>query len=97
MMTSSTCIRRRIWGAKIITRADIRTENAAPARNPVLTSRFRRASCFAPYIMPIRMPVPRQIPCSNRMISVIRGLEVPTAARAVAPTNCPTTMPSTAL
>ena len=97
MMIFSTCRIRRICGAKTITRTDIRTENRAPERRPVLTSLRRRSICFAPYIMPMRTPVPRQIPCSNRMISVIRGFEVPTAASAVAPTNRPTTMLSTAL
>ncbi len=73
------------------------SEKAAPAMAVVETCFSSRSRSPAPKAVLTRMPAPRHIPLMNRMARVIRGLEVPTAARASSPTKRPTMTLSAAL
>ena len=87
----------RIGPARKSTSIPTAREKTLPEIIAVLTCLFSFPYSPAPNRVPIRMPDPRLIPCTNMMISVMIGLLVPTAASAVLPTNFPTIMLSTAL
>ena len=96
-MSVGTCSSRSRGVASSTHTAEKLREKTVPAMAAVDTCRSTSLWSPAPKAVLTRMPAPRHIPLMNRMASVIRGFEVPTAASASSPTNLPTMMLSAAL
>ena len=96
-MEVSTCSTVRIGPAKSTHKVVNVSENTTPESNVVLICRCSVSYSFAPYCIPIRMLAPMQSPFKNKIIRVVIGLQIPTAASAPFPTKCPTIILSTAL